>query len=1356
MVDPAVPPALPEESAHPSGPPRLVAALGLALVAFALLTLVAGWAGLTLVTTILPGYQPVAPMTCWLFLLLGTALFLAAPPVRIRHWDRSFLLFNGLALAGALAVPLLRGSALPTAAVSLLTAGALAASALAALVQGTDPVAGSRRSQAGALLALLPLGGGAMILLSYAVGIPLLQGSGEVPMALPTAVATCVLGLALLVRSSRRAWPLRMFTVRGGGERRILKLPLALFLILSLGMLATGSLRLRHELQTARQAVAENLQAVARLKVSQVSRWYNDLRSDVGLLRGTPLVLDPLLAFLEPGARAPQADAVRNLLKALEGDSFCQVDLYDALGRLRCTTASDDTTHPTTRAGQLQAALGAVEPVIQDLHLDPGTGEPRLSLWVPLRRPGAPGTAVGAVRFDVDPGEFLFPRIQVWPGSSPSAETLMVRRDGGDLVFLNELRHRQGTALRLRLPIDHNRGLPAARAVSGASGALSGRDYRGVPVTGWVEPVPGTPWFLVAKQDEAEIYGPIRRQMWIMAAVLLGMVLAAALATGHWVQRQDALLAEAQFETERQGRILAQRFRHLMDQARDIILITDREHRITDANAQAYQVYGRPPGALIGVRLEDLADPTEAEEKRRHLEELRHLGEGHFETLHLDRDGNPLPVEINARWLEVEGQILLLAFVRDIRERKAQEQKIIRLTRLYAALSQVNQAITREQTRQTLLDTVCEVLVSFGPFRMAWVAWAEPGALEVEKIAHYGDDQGYLQDIRVRVDDSVEGRGPVGQAIRQGSPSIINDFIGSADTTPWHAAALRCGYAAAAAFPLSCEGRICGALAVYSPQPGMFGAEEVALMVETAGDVSFALDHILHEQARHAAEAALRTSERFLREAQEAGQVGTYIWDIQADRWRSSPILDTIFGIDEAYTRDLTGWTGLVAPDFRERMQAYVAEIIAKRQRFDLEYPIIRAGDQSRRWVYGRGLLDYDPEGRPLSLSGTIQDITARHEAEERQRAMEGQLQQAQKLESLGKLAGGVAHDMNNVLGAILSLATAHRLGQDPGSPLAQALDTITSACERGRGVVKGLLYFARKDLEDSRALDLNALVAETVHLLAYTTLKRVRLDMDLEEGLPPLLGDAGAISHALMNICVNAVDAMDGGGALAIRTCRLSDGGFRLSVRDTGPGMSPEVRQKALEPFYTTKPLGQGTGLGLSMAFGTMQAHEGTLELVSAPGEGTEVRLVFPASREAVAAQPSSAAADPAEVPSAWRILLVDDDELIRDSVGPMLEMLGHQVRTAPGGEEALQFLAAAPVLDLVILDMNMPGMNGAQTLERILALRPDQVVLMATGYSDQDLGDLLAGRPKVACIRKPFSLEEISRKFSELHQHH
>jgi PAS domain S-box-containing protein len=1363
-----------EEPRFSPGSSRLVAVLGLAVAVSGILGLGVGWAGFSHLTSAFSEFQPIAPLTCWLLLLLGAAVLLSSRPGRIHHWERSFQALAWLALAGSLAVPVLRGlgwetfpggSASPTAAVSVFTGWGLSLCAAASLAQGAEPGrAGFLRLQVGAALALVVTAGGILALLGDAVGLPLLQGTDNVPMPLPASALLTVLGIALLLRSGSDAWPASLFTIQdtngvGFGSSRTLKLPLITFLILSLALLSGGSLFLRNQLTTNRRAVQENLQAVALLRVSQIKEWREEIQRDAEILHRSALAQRPLLQFLERGPGAPQEEEVRALLKAVEGRSFRRVDLYDAAGRLRCSTRGTPSDPPHEgHWDSFRAALASGEMAFDDLHPDGNTGQPRMHLWLPLRKVReAGGVAAGMVQFQIDPEQFLFPRIQSWPGNSPSAESLLVRREGNAVLFLNELRHRSGTALRLRVPIAENPQLPASRAVVGWTGFMNGKDYRGVPVVGWTQPVPGTQWYMVVKQDVSEIYGPIRRQVWTLATVLLGMVLGAALVIGHWVQRREAVLSASKLRAEQAGRIIAQRFRLLMDQARDIILLADPELRITDANTQACRAYGKAREDLFRLRLHDLAAAPEAEAQRNSLEEILERGEGRFESAHLDGEGTPFPVEVDARWVTLEGQSFLLAFIRDIRERKEQEQRILRLTQLYAALSQVNQAITREQTRESLLEKVCEALVEFGPFHLAWIAWAEPGDRVVSKAASYGDHLGYLDRISVRLDGSPESNGPVGTAILQGIPSIFNDFIGAPQTTPWREEALRCGLAAAAAFPVRSQDRICGAVVVYSSHKGLFGPEEEALMVETAGDVSFALNHIHEEQLRKTAEEALVASERFLREAQEAGQLGTYVWDIAEDRWRSSPILDRIFGIDDGFTRDLEGWLRLVDPEYRERLRAYVGEITAKRQPFDLEYPVRRASDQSRLWVYGRGQFDWDAEGHPLRLSGTIQDITARKENEERQRAMESHLQQAQKLESLGKLAGGVAHDMNNVLGAILSLATTHRPNLNPADPMAQALDTITSACMRGRGVVKGLLYFARRDLEDSSALDLNALVTETMNLLAYTTLKRVRLEKNLEDDLPMILGDGGAISHALMNLCVNAVDAMGDGGTIIVRTFRLSDGSFCLSVRDTGPGMSAELRAKAMEPFFTTKPAGEGTGLGLSMAFGTMKAHDGTLEILSEPGAGTEVRMVFPVSREA----PPVAAPHPQDQkrslpPSALRILLVDDDELIRESVGPMLEMMGHLVSTAPGGEKALQLIASGLEIDLVILDMNMPGMNGAETLDNILVMRPGQLVLLATGYSDQNLGALLDGRPMVTSIRKPFSMDELRRKLTEIPHPH
>jgi CheY-like chemotaxis protein len=204
------------------------------------------------------------------------------------------------------------------------------------------------------------------------------------------------------------------------------------------------------------------------------------------------------------------------------------------------------------------------------------------------------------------------------------------------------------------------------------------------------------------------------------------------------------------------------------------------------------------------------------------------------------------------------------------------------------------------------------------------------------------------------------------------------------------------------------------------------------------------------------------------------------------------------------------------------------------------------------------------------------------------------------------------------------------------------------------------------------------------------------------------------------------------------------------FSIKDTGDGMTPEVARRAIEPFFTTKPMGKGTGLGLAMVYGTVKAHKGALEIRSEPGQGTEVILSFPPLPDS-AAGAAAPVAEPSPSP-ARRILLVDDDELIRMSVGPMLTALGHEVELAQSGQEALERFQSGLRVDLVILDMNMPGLNGAQTLARLLALHPGQPVLMATGYSDDSIAPLLAGHPNVHSLRKPFTLKELRTKLSSI----
>lgn len=389
---------------------------------------------------------------------------------------------------------------------------------------------------------------------------------------------------------------------------------------------------------------------------------------------------------------------------------------------------------------------------------------------------------------------------------------------------------------------------------------------------------------------------------------------------------------------------------------------------------------------------------------------------------------------------------------------------------------------------------------------------------------------------------------------------------------------------------------------------------------------------------------------------------------------------------------------------------------------------------------------------RPMAdhFVAVFEVIDARKRAEEERLQLERQLHRTQKMESLGSLAGGVAHDMNNVLGSILGLASLHQEMETPGSPAHKAFATIAKASQRGGALVRRLLDFARQDLTEVKVLDLNGLLREEVALLERTTLAQIRCLLDLEPALRPIEGDASALAHVVMNLCVNAVDAMPGGGTLTLRTRNLPGDLVEVRVEDTGTGMPREILEKALDPFFTTKGQGKGTGLGLALVYGAMKAHQGSVELRSEPGRGTTVLLRFPACSGVGTAEGGAEGGGPERAARSLEVLLVDDDELIQASLGAMVERLGHRPTLATCGEEALARLGAGYRPDLIILDMNMPGLGGAGTLPRLRALLPDVPVVLATGRSDQRALELVQADPRASLLAKPFTLAELSAHLS------
>lgn len=397
-------------------------------------------------------------------------------------------------------------------------------------------------------------------------------------------------------------------------------------------------------------------------------------------------------------------------------------------------------------------------------------------------------------------------------------------------------------------------------------------------------------------------------------------------------------------------------------------------------------------------------------------------------------------------------------------------------------------------------------------------------------------------------------------------------------------------------------------------------------------------------------------------------------------------------------------------------------------------------------------------------LLATMRDITARRRAERQRARLEEQLRQSQKLEAIGQLAGGVAHDMNNILSVVDGMASLMKLELAGDKRRTSAIETILSATQRGAQLTHNLLGFARKSDLRIEPLSINDLVADLRSLLWRTLDKGITVHTQLAPDIDLVKGDANALSHALLNLALNACDAMDGSGKLIIQTSNaVFTAKEASSIPDIGPGdyvvvkmiddgigMQTPTLERAFEPFFTTKPPGQGTGLGLSMVYGTVRQHEGAVEIESLPGAGTTVSLYLPAPRGAMTARVRRN--DEPEIPRAHReetVLVVDDEEMVLEAMENILERLGYKVLIAGHGLEALErYRSCREGIDLVIMDLHMPGMSGRETISELMKLDPELKILVFSGFFQKRLVRELRAQGLVHLLRKPFTLEEVARE--------
>ncbi len=437
-----------------------------------------------------------------------------------------------------------------------------------------------------------------------------------------------------------------------------------------------------------------------------------------------------------------------------------------------------------------------------------------------------------------------------------------------------------------------------------------------------------------------------------------------------------------------------------------------------------------------------------------------------------------------------------------------------------------------------------------------------------------------------------------------------------------------------------------------------------------------------------------------------------------------------------------------------------VLNIAAREGSFEGEGWRVRK-DGSRFWAHVVVDPIHDPSGELIGYAKVTRDLTERMEAQrEIERARETMIQ-AQKMESIGQLTGGVAHDFNNLLMAAMSSLTLlrKRLTEDPRG--LRLLDNAMQAAERGAALTQRMLAFARRQELNPGRLDIPALVTGMTDLLERSLGPTVEIETRFPLGLRQATADANQVEMALLNLMVNARDAMRDGGAITISArdqlvvagdlSGLKPGAYvSLSVKDCGSGMDAETLARAREPFFTTKGVGKGTGLGLSMVHGLAEQSGGCLLLESKLGEGTTAEIWLPAAEAEVRRSHGrdSWAEESIHAIRTLKVLAVDDDALVLMNTAALLEDLGHTAIEAYSGEEALEIFRREPDIDLVVTDQAMPRMTGMQLIDVIRAERPDMPVIIATGYGELPLG----AAANVARLAKPFRQRDLERSLAAL----
>jgi PAS domain S-box-containing protein len=689
--------------------------------------------------------------------------------------------------------------------------------------------------------------------------------------------------------------------------------------------------------------------------------------------------------------------------------------------------------------------------------------------------------------------------------------------------------------------------------------------------------------------------------------------------------------------------------------------------------------------------------------------------------------------------------IRLQGAFQDVTERKQVELHLASSNRALRLLSRCTEAVIRASDEQQLLSEICKLAVETGGYRMAWVGYVQHDeARSIKPMAHAGFEDGYLEVAKLNWDENhPAGRGPAGECIRIRKLKYCPNIADGGDFVYWRDEALKRGYRNIICLPLIENDTSIGVLGLYADLPLFSDENELRLLQELADDLAFGITSLRVRAERFQSAQKIAQQAELIDKATDAiilsDLKGTVLlWSKGAERiygWEASEMIGV--GMNECYFPDIF---------------AYHDAITTLRKNGEWRGELQKSTKRGQsilvdcRWA----LMNDNAGGTRQAVFAIETDITEK-------KKLELQFLRSQRMESLGTLAGGIAHDLNNILSPIM--ISIQMLSQEVASDeMRDVLKTLQLCSERGAKLVRQVLSFAR-GAEGKRVLtDFCKIVEELRAVVIDTFPKNIKFNFIFGAGIPLVAADPTQLHQVLLNLCVNSRDAMPGGGELSIGLSAVNvnepvagmNPGTRpepyvlVTVTDTGDGMPPQVRERIFEPFYTTKEFGKGTGLGLSTVLGIVKSHGGFVNVESVVHKGTTFKVYFPAAKSASSAVAKESRELKAQDGDGRWVLLVDDEESIRKILKKTLESRGFQTLSACNGAEALSlYRQHQQKISLVITDISMPVMDGSALIEALTQMSPSVHIIASSGMSAEARIRDTVNAGRIVFVSKPYSTE-------------